>query len=797
MKRLSAKVPQWTLGMAALLALVLSGVQPAAAAVTNLSIDVAQSIDDGLLQLQTWGAYSYPACSASDATGLTLLAKMEKRLSADPDDPAQGYAAATPADQALMRDAVHCILDRLNNYGGFYAYKDGQDMMALSLYLRTGGPDIGGAPHTVIDAINILFDRAQVNQNPLGYWCYFNGGCNDASTTQFIVNGMAAVRAVYSTAPWSDPGRLALLNAALAQTRTAYASADQTGGPGGACDADERGHGYNRHFAAPGVDTTGSGSTYENTLQQTSAGTFAQLVGGADLNDPQVQEYLRWIFNHYRYDSTAPHQWNTFSYYYFLWASTKTFELIDASGVAPDPGNLTFTDIGTATAGTCDNNQENRDPTADSQVARFGGGGPGHYSDHPAGFYYDYAYTLLNSQTGVAGAAGDYVGNTRWNQFSGLSYAILVLQRSTGGAPPETGEFTKTLTSGPDRDGDGNIDVVVPINVTIPTEYDFTITWPGDEPVVIRDRVPAEWDVTHVEFDDTDLPLDCGEDTDFVGPYGMVEISRGGKSGKKCNSDTGFDWMPGADDDTLNIQTRARCHDNRNNTFCRPTSCGALYLNYGAVAYQKDPDTGELVLDDNGEPIVVDGPTDPICLAAVADVDGDGTFIWDGSGDEDGDTFSDYEEACEWGNDPCAYTPDSDDDRIPDPQDNCPDTPNPDQEDTDGDGLGDACDPCPNDPDQSCVCEEPFVCGGPVPECGVGGGPLCGCVETTEGGTECAAEILCDVARECASTADCGPSQACIINTCCGVPICMDVDICLDPAPAADYSAVGPSAFSE
>lgn len=246
--------------------------------------------------------------------------------------------------------------------------------------------------------------------------------------------------------------------------------------------------------------------------------------------------------------------------------------------------------------------------------------------------------------------------------------------------------LSKTLTSGPDRDGSLEIDLVVPINVEIPTAYDFTISYdgPGDIPVVIDDRVPAEWDVIAIEFDGTDLPVDCGGNVSFSGDYGDVNVFRGGKSGKKCNSDTGLWWTPNGDDNTLNVQTLARCHDNKNNNFCRPTSCGSLYLNYGAVAYETDGN-GELVLDGEGNPIVVLGPTDPICLAAVDDLNGGG-FVWDGSGDEDGDNLSDYEEACDIGTNPCLL--DSDGDGINDDLDECP---------LDGDmGLGVDAVGCPN-----------------------------------------------------------------------------------------------------
>lgn len=56
--------------------------------------------------------------------------------------------------------------------------------------------------------------------------------------------------------------------------------------------------------------------------------------------------------------------------------------------------------------------------------------------------------------------------------------------------------------------------------------------------------------------------------------------------------------------------------------------------------------------------------------------------------------------------------PDSDGDGVPDVLDNCPTTPNPDQQDSDGDGVGDSCESCPQDPNKL----QPGSCGCGVPD---------------------------------------------------------------------------------
>jgi len=76
----------------------------------------------------------------------------------------------------------------------------------------------------------------------------------------------------------------------------------------------------------------------------------------------------------------------------------------------------------------------NRIPANDTRPAPRGVGAAGYYAGYPAGWYYDYAYQLMSLQQG----SGLFpLGN--WSSYhSDHAYAILVLQRSLGGACIDT-----------------------------------------------------------------------------------------------------------------------------------------------------------------------------------------------------------------------------------------------------------------------------------------------------------------------------------------------------------------------
>ena len=280
----------------------------------------------------------------------------------------------------------------------------------------------------------------------------------------------------------------------------------------------------------------------------------------------------------------------------------------------------------------------------------------------------------------------------------------------------------KQIVAGPDMDGDGTIDKVVEVGKSDPTEYWFYITYsnPSGMDYLIMDSVPAEWKI----IDDILNP----------DPNGSVDITQANKGKKAEKSATKISWEV---DPTLaagsllvKLETRKSPGKGHDPDIWKPTSCGALYVNDGAMLFEKD-EFGEPVWP----PVYV---TDPLCLAAVEDYNGDGVIAYDGTGDEDGDGATDYAEACIMGTGPCGddydgdgvvdgddncpldynpapqadldgdgigdvCDPDRDADGAPNADDNCPDTPNPDQADADGDGFGDVCDNCVDTPNQDQV----------------------------------------------------------------------------------------------
>lgn len=425
-----------------------------AQAATPFEVDVSTAIDRGITYLANQGAYTNPS-SAGDAAGLPMLALLEKRASGIATDPPQGYTGANATDQARLRNVAAYILD-ITNETGFYAYRDGGFMFALAEYALTGGPDKSVlAPanadyETIKQTMDRLVDRAIAAQRKAtngfpnaanqGYWCYTDQWCEDSSTTQFVVAGLASAKAFYASnksgdQAYADAARVTAIDAALARSRLAYELNAATGSDNASCGvltASERGHGYNSNAS----------SGYLPSLQQTASGIYIQLFGGANVNSPVVQQYMQWVRNRYRWQDldNLGNFWPTLSWGYYLWSSFKGMELIRQSNIAPTAGNIGPNDLGTlppANAPACVVRQENKNPAAVTRPASFGPGAAGYYAGEPKGQYFDYAHQIITTQCGDGGFfCTGYPG--AWDTYSHQSYLLLVLQRSTGGGCVDT-----------------------------------------------------------------------------------------------------------------------------------------------------------------------------------------------------------------------------------------------------------------------------------------------------------------------------------------------------------------------
>jgi hypothetical protein len=450
-----------------------------AQAITTFEQDVSTAIDRGIEWLANQGYFNNPVvidnydggANTGAIGGLVLLAILEKRASGDPGDPPQGYTGASAIDQARMRNLAAFLIDRSNEgLGGHETYYAGNYLMGLARYLLTGGPSTGAAGMppidldypSLLDAIKNYTTILLGNTDASGYFLYtgppgVNPAAWDSSATQFGVAGLASAKAVFSDPLYPDAGRLAAINTALGNSRTAYANhgakaadGSNTGSENGGCsviDGFERGHGYR------------ATTSYRPTLQQTASGTWVQILGGSNVNDTGVQQYLRWLRNHYRWqdlDSMAG-GFQSYSFWYYTWSSFKALEFIEDIGIAPAPGNIGPDSIGLlgTAAGTdpttgayaaCNVRQLRKDPASVAQPAAFGGAAAGVYAREEAGVYFDNASQIIGHQcydgsAPITGSDGQFSCNSApgdWNGFGRQAYALLVLQRATGGGCVDT-----------------------------------------------------------------------------------------------------------------------------------------------------------------------------------------------------------------------------------------------------------------------------------------------------------------------------------------------------------------------
>ncbi len=257
--------------------------------------------------------------------------------------------------------------------------------------------------------------------------------------------------------------------------------------------------------------------------------------------------------------------------------------------------------------------------------------------------------------------------------------------------------IVKTIVDGPDFDNMDGIDIVVEAGKSSTTEYEFKIDYTNsnNDEVIVFDAIPAEWQVINVAGQLITNGFGGGDDGN-VGT-GTISVM---PANKKANnkSATIIEWTP---DPTLinsmiNVIVTTRKSPGRRNEKYKPTSCGLLSLNDGAVVLELDPATGEPKEDPvTGIPLAPLFESESLILVALKDANDDGVMNRDGSGDEDGDGLTDLEEVRDFGTDPCNS--DSDGDGLNDDEEVTLGT-DPNDDDTDGDGVLDGSDIDPLDP---------------------------------------------------------------------------------------------------
>lgn len=324
-------------------------------------------------------------------TFLGVLSFLEKRTGVGWDAPARGYRGMDPADKALVQRMVKAMIERdaaLQNPAAVpNSYITGGNLMALSAFIATGGPDNVGAPALVTTAIA---NGVQALSGTQGHGALNNGGWNyqrpenigDLSTTQFAVAGLSAASNIIRGAEAGLPGVANF----LVQT---------TNADGGAAYRPNQG----------------------SSSSMTASAVWCYRLAGVPAGDPRVQQNLGWLRANWRYDESLGN-FAARSVYYYLWAVEKAMAVSGQDGLG-----------GTVYA----------EAFGDRVPADLG------YPEESASSYFDIAYTLLQWQS-PNGSWGYRTHNgsptSGWTSQSSHAFALLTLERSLGGVcldPDEDG----------------------------------------------------------------------------------------------------------------------------------------------------------------------------------------------------------------------------------------------------------------------------------------------------------------------------------------------------------------------
>ncbi len=353
---------------------------------------VEQAIDRGLQDLrnrESGNGYFSETDSVNNPKHnfLAVLSFLEKRVGNGWDGQTIGYDGLPPTDQLLVQRLVRSIIEgeaaMRSSTAIPFTYVVGGNLMALSAYLSSEGPDELGSTVTVSQALAnavVALQAVQANRTPdnEGGWNYRQAeGRGDLSTTQFAVAGLSAASNLIEGA--ADP----------LQDVIPFLQRSQRGNDGGM-----------------GYRPNGTPSS-----SMTATGLWCYRLAEVPTESADVQSTLSWMMNNYTYDSMVG-PFNTSSVYYYLWAAEKALtvsgedSLVNGSGqsllTAEDFGRLNPPFVG--------------------------------YPEEEASHYFDFAYQLLQWQD-VNGRWGTrYNGSiSGWSPLSSHTFALLTLERSLGG----------------------------------------------------------------------------------------------------------------------------------------------------------------------------------------------------------------------------------------------------------------------------------------------------------------------------------------------------------------------------